>query len=86
MSKSVQVIGHAFDCLPGHITIAGRGSGSSLRVAVREAISKMLADPRLRRKHVNDFKMSVVVIADRKEIADATKRENDRGVSDSRGV
>jgi len=73
MSKSVQVIGHAFDCLPGHVTIAGRGSAYSVRVATIRAVAAMFADSRLFRKQIGDFKMSIVVIADRKEIPDAAK-------------
>lgn len=64
--KTVNIIGHEFDALPGHVIVNGRGSGSTLRVAVREAISDMLADARLHRKHIGSFKVSVVVIADRK--------------------
>lgn len=64
--KTVQVVGHAFDCLPGHVTISGRGSGSSVRVAVKKAIERMFEDDRLYRKQIGDFKMTAVVIADRK--------------------
>lgn len=63
--KCVHVLGHAFDCLPGHMMIAARGHGSSVRVATREAVNSLFSDPRLRRKHVGNFKMSVVVIADK---------------------
>ena len=64
--KLVQVVGHKFDCLPGHVTIGGRGSGSSLRTAVCDAIRNMFADQRLNRKHINDFKLSVVVLQETK--------------------
>ena len=65
--KTVSVIGHSFDCLPGHVTISGRGTGSNVRTAVCHAVRVMFGDKRLHRKHVGDLKLSVVVIADRKE-------------------
>lgn len=64
--KTVSIVGHAFDCLPGHVTIPARGVGSNLRVAVCDALRNMFDDKRLYRKHIGDFKLSVVVIADRK--------------------
>jgi hypothetical protein len=69
--KTVSVVAHAFDCLPGHVTVNGRGTGSTLRSATCDAIRDLLKDQRLRRKHINDFKLQVVVIADRK-IGDAS--------------
>ena len=66
MKKTVQVIGHSFSCCPGHVVIEGRGSGSSLRVALCNAVRAMLKDERLRHRHINNFKLSVVVIADKK--------------------
>lgn len=48
--KTVQIIGHAFDCLPGHVTISARGTGGTVRVATQRAIGKMLWDKRLYRK------------------------------------
>jgi hypothetical protein len=62
MSKTVQVLGHEFDCLASHVTIAGRGVGGNLRVAAERAIGNMLSDPRLDHKHIGAFKCSVVVI------------------------
>src|SRR5712671_1468613 len=50
--KTVQVLGHEFDCLPGHVTIAGKGIGANLRVATQRAVATMLADPR--RGHEGD--------------------------------
>jgi hypothetical protein len=64
--KTVSVVAHAFDCLPGHVTINGRGSGRTLHTAVCRAVASSLRDRRLRWKHVNDFKLQVVVIADKK--------------------
>jgi hypothetical protein len=64
--KIVNIIGHEFDALPGHVTVSGRGSGSSLRSATCDALRELLKDPRLHRKHIGSFKLSVVVIADRK--------------------
>ena len=64
--KTVQAIGHSFDGLAAHITVEGRGAGGTLRVATMRAVNIMLGDPKLRHKHINDFKISVVVIADKK--------------------
>jgi hypothetical protein len=55
--KTVSVVAHAFDCLPGHVTLNGRGSGRNLRTAVCRAVASTLRDRRLRWKHVNDFKL-----------------------------
>ena len=57
--KTVHVEGHAFDCLPGHVTVTGRGVGSNVRIALIRAVGSMFSDDRLRRKRVRDFKMSV---------------------------
>jgi hypothetical protein len=60
--KIAAVEGREFCCLPGHVTLRGRGIGSSLRVAVVRAVQNMLSDRQLRRKHVvGGFKLSVVV-------------------------
>ena len=64
--KTVSLIGHAFDCLPGHVTISARGTGSHVRTAVCDAVRTMFLDKRLHRKRVGDFKLSVVVISDQK--------------------
>lgn len=56
--KTVHVTGYQFDCLPGHVRIAGKGEGSSLRVAVLRAIGSMFNDPRLRHRQIDDFKIS----------------------------
>lgn len=64
MIKTVQVLGHEFDSLPAHVTIAGRGCGHNLRVATIRAVSQMLDDRRLRHKQTGTFKLSVVVIAE----------------------
>ena len=65
--KTVSVVAHAFDCLPAHVTITAKESGFNLRVATARAVSAVLSDKKLRKKHVNDFKISVVVIANRIE-------------------
>jgi hypothetical protein len=62
--KVVQVLGHEFDCLAAHVTIAGKGTGANLRVAVQRAIANMLADPRLNHRRIDMFKLSAVVIAE----------------------
>lgn len=67
MPKAVSIIGHKFDCLPGHVTISARGSGSNLRVAVQKAIKTLLWDKRLHRKHIGTFSVSVVVVSDKAE-------------------
>lgn len=65
--KNVTIVGHAFDCLPGHKFLAESGSGSSLRVACAVALRKLLSRQELRRKHVGSFKLAVTVNADPKE-------------------
>lgn len=64
--KTVQVIGHSFDGAPAHLTVEGRGSGQSLKSAARKAVGAMLADRRLRWKHIDSFKLTAVVIANGK--------------------
>jgi len=61
-AKSVKVVGSYFNCLPGHVTIEGTGFGATLRVAAQRAIANMLADARLRGKHVSTFRVGVVVL------------------------
>lgn len=63
--KTVFVVGHAFDCLPGHVTIGKTNSGFNMRVAVARAVADVLSDERLKHKQIGEFKMTVVVIADR---------------------
>ena len=63
--KTVQVLGHQFDALPAHVTVAGKGTGYNLRVATIRAVQNMMDDPRLRHKQIGEFKISVVVISDR---------------------
>lgn len=62
--KTVQVLGHEFDACPAYTTVAGKGSGSSLSIAVRRAIDNMFADPRLHHRQIGTFKLSVVVTAE----------------------
>lgn len=64
--KVVEIVGHEFDCLPGHVMIDGRGVGSSLRTAVCDAIRNMFSDRRLHHKRISEFKLSVIVLSDRK--------------------
>jgi hypothetical protein len=63
--KTVEVIAYQFDSLPGHIRVSGRGSGATLRVALQRAVGNLFNQPALRRKRVDSFKLSVVVIAER---------------------
>lgn len=65
--KIVQVIAHAFDCLPGHVMIEGRGSGSTVRTAVIDGLRVVFADKRLHRKRIESFNLSVVVLTDGKK-------------------
>jgi len=65
--KTVHVLAHQFDALPGHVSVSASGSGSSLRMAVKDAVDKILSDVKLRHKHIGEFKLSVVVIANGKE-------------------
>lgn len=62
--KTVQVLGHEFDGCAGHVTVAGKGSGSNLRIATQRAIENMFRDPRLRHKQIGCFKLRVVVIGE----------------------
>jgi len=63
--KQVEVIGYEFDSLPAHVRITGRGSGATLRVALQRAVANMFTKQNLRRKHLDAFKLAVVVIAER---------------------
>lgn len=53
--KSVAVMGHKFDCLPGHVLVSGHGRASNLRVACQRAIGNMLASKQLRGRRVKFF-------------------------------
>lgn len=60
-AKMVTALGHSFDCLPAHVQISGRGSASTVRVAVARAVENIFNDPQLKRKHVGSFKVSVAI-------------------------
>lgn len=60
--KTVAVIGYDFDCLPGHVSVPGKGTGKRLQAAVGAGVRAVLNDKRLHRKHVHNFKLSVVVL------------------------
>jgi hypothetical protein len=62
--KTVNVVAHSFDCLPGHVTVAAKAKGGNVRVATARAVGLVFLDERLRRKQISDFKLSVVVISD----------------------
>jgi len=85
VTKTVQVLGHEFDGCAAHVTVAGKGVGHTLRVATQRAIENMFRDPRLRHKQIGTFKLSVVVIAERKAepgpLADLKRRGFDPDVS-----
>jgi len=63
--KTVHVVAHQFDSLPGHIAVSARGTGANLRVATQRAISSIFRDKRLRYKQIGTFKISVVAIPER---------------------
>ena len=60
--KTVHLVGHSFDCLPGHVTIAVTGSGSTLQSATCDAVRSLFADEKLNRKRIASFKISLVVV------------------------
>jgi hypothetical protein len=62
--KHVTAIGHKFDALPGHVTAQGMGHGSTLRAALCDAVRNMLADVRLKHRHIKSFSISVTVTTD----------------------
>jgi hypothetical protein len=59
--KEITLLAHGFDCLPGHVTLTGRGRGSSLRVAAMRAMENLFKSPELKRKRLTDCKLSLVV-------------------------
>jgi hypothetical protein len=78
--KTVEVIGYEFDSLPGHTRITGRGSGATVRVALQRAVGNLFS--KLRGKHIDSFKLAVVVRTVSKPEPDATVRPIDN-VADS---
>ena len=42
-------------------TVSGRGSGTSVRIAIARAVAKMLKEPNLRGTRISRFKMAVVI-------------------------
>jgi hypothetical protein len=59
--KHVEVVGFQFNNLPGHVTLTGRGEGSTLRIAVMRRVADMLHSDRIKHKRVGSFKMTVAV-------------------------
>jgi hypothetical protein len=59
--KIVTVVGHQFNCLPAHVQITGKGTGSSIRVAAMRAIESMICDRQLRHLSIGSFKMTASV-------------------------
>ena len=59
--KHVEVVGFQFDSLPGHVTLSGRGEGTTLRIAVMRAVADMLHSDRVKHKRVSSFKIGVAV-------------------------
>ncbi len=62
--KTVQIVAHSFDCLPSDVSITRRGTGTTIQVATVAAIRDMFRSDKLRHKRINDFKISLVVLAD----------------------
>lgn len=54
-SKHVTVELIRIDCLPAHVTILGRGAGSSIAIAARRAVERALKDIKLRRRRPHKF-------------------------------
>jgi hypothetical protein len=59
--KHVTAIGHQFNALPGHVMCEGRGGGNTVRAALCNAVRNMLADPRLKHRHIESFNITVTV-------------------------
>ena len=60
--KTATAIGREFNALPGHVKIAGYGSGSSDRIAVARAVSALMRDRKLRgRRSLHSFTVDVVL-------------------------
>jgi hypothetical protein len=64
--KIVQIVGHAFDSLPGHITIPARGTGSNAH-GMCHAVRVLFSDKRLHRKRIHNFKLSVVIVIEEEQ-------------------
>lgn len=63
-SKTVVVIATAFNCLPGHVTVEGKGSATTLAAAIHRAVTRVIKDPRLKRRRLARFKLDVVITRD----------------------
>lgn len=59
--KSVTIMAHEFDCLPGHVVVTARGNGSNARVATAKAFKSLYKAPELKRRHLKSFKATVVI-------------------------
>ena len=62
--KRVHVLAYAFDCLPGHVMIGGRGAGATFRTAISDALRVIFADRQLKWKRIGECKLRVVAIGD----------------------
>lgn len=60
--KTVTLVAYDFNCLPGHVRIEGRGTGSSLRIAAVRAMDAIFSDERVKRRQVGDFRINGVAI------------------------
>jgi len=59
--KIVSATAHQFNSLPGHITIAGRGTGTSVAIAAGRALDAIFGDARLYHKRIETFKVTFAV-------------------------
>jgi hypothetical protein len=59
--KQVMVIAHSFDCLAGHVSITGRGEGTSVRIALGRAVDAVFDDLRLKHKRISSCRLTVTV-------------------------
>ena len=59
--KKVIATAYQFDSLPGHVMVSAAGEGLKIKVAIQRAVEQIMQDPRVRGRHINSFKLAVVV-------------------------
>ena len=59
--KTVFVVGSRFNCLPGHVALAGVGKAATLRVALQRAVAAMLQHKQLKHRRPESFFIGVTV-------------------------
>lgn len=65
--KIVRAEAHSFDSLPAHISVVARGEGGTVKAALRDAISSVFDDHKLKHKRIKNFKLSVHVSESEKD-------------------